>query len=95
MNEEIDYESLFLRFKDFTKKAFPEANADSYLTKIKEELSELEKDQNIDELADCILVLIGLSRFIRGDLKAAIANKIEINENRKWEKKEDGTYHHC
>jgi len=92
---ETDYESLFLRFKDFTKKAFPEANADSYLTKIKEELTELEKDQNIDELADCVLVLIGLSRFISGDLKGAIEKKIAINEQRKWEKMDDGTYHHC
>ena len=48
----------------------------------------------MEELADCMLVLIGLSRFLPGDLKTALTDKINKNINRTWELQKDGTYHH-
>jgi NTP pyrophosphatase (non-canonical NTP hydrolase) len=94
VSETVDYENLFERFQEFTKNRFPEAQADSYLTKLNEEFAELQKDPNMEELADCMLVLVGLSRFIPGDLKSAIESKIKKNESRTWAKMPDGTYHH-
>lgn len=88
------FEELFERFKVFSQNTFIDANTDDYLIKLEEEVKELKEDVSIEELADCVLVLVGLSRFIEGDLKKAITNKIEINEKRKWERLPDGTYHH-
>ena len=95
MNENSDLESLFERFRDFTQKTFPDAKAQSYLTKLEEEVAELQKEPNMQELADCMLVLVGLSQFIDGDLKSELEKKITVNESRKWQKMSDGTYHHC
>lgn len=87
-------EALFNRFKTFSQNTFTQADAESYLIKLEEEVAELKEDLDIEELADCILVLVGLSRFIPGDLKNALKAKIEKNEKRKWDRLSDGTYHH-
>lgn len=87
-------EELFERFKTFSKKTFVGAEAESYLNKLDEEVQELKEDPNIEELADCMLVLVGLSRFVEGDLKEAVRQKILKNERRDWVKMPDGTYHH-
>jgi predicted house-cleaning noncanonical NTP pyrophosphatase (MazG superfamily) len=87
-------EELFERFKDFSKKTFIDAESQSYLKKLEEEVVELKEDTNMEELADCMLVLVGLSRFIEGDLKEALRQKVLKNERRTWIRMPDGTYHH-
>jgi predicted house-cleaning noncanonical NTP pyrophosphatase (MazG superfamily) len=87
-------EQLFERFKSFSEKTFVGAETQSYLNKLEEEVAELKEDPNIEELADCMLVLVGMSRFIEGDLKEALREKILKNEGRTWAQMPDGTYHH-
>ena len=79
-------EELFEQFISFSKTTFVDAEAESYLNKLKEETRELSENPNMEELADCMMVLIGLSRFLPGDLKETLS--------RTWEKQADGTYHH-
>lgn len=88
------YEELFERFRNFSRQTFKDAKAQSYLNKLKEESEELQENPCMEELADCMLVLVGLSRFLEGDLKAELQKKIEKNEKRTWVKMPDGTYHH-
>lgn len=88
------YEELFEQFIDFSQSTFVDAEAQSYLTKLGEEAKELGENPSMEELADCMLVLVGLSRFLPGELKQALHEKIEKNINRKWERQPDGTYHH-
>lgn len=88
------FEALFERFKTFCGKTYTGAVAEDYLTKLGEEVGELEASPNMEELADCMLVLVGLSRFIEGDLKQSLLRKIEINEKRRWSRQPDGTYRH-
>jgi len=88
------FEELFAQFIQFSETTFIGAEAESYLNKLKEETKELTESPNMEELADCMLVLIGLSRFLPGDLKTALTDKINKNINRTWELQKDGTYHH-
>jgi len=88
------YEELFERFSHFCETTYPDARADSYLNKLKEEVQELQSDPNMEELADCMLVLVGLSKFLPGNLKQHLTDKIAKNERRTWIKQADGTYRH-
>jgi predicted house-cleaning noncanonical NTP pyrophosphatase (MazG superfamily) len=92
--QQESFDQLFQRFLEFSQTTFSDAKAESYLTKLEEEIRELKDDPNMEELADCMMVLIGLSRFLPGDLKEILAKKIEINENRTWQKQSNGTYRH-
>lgn len=94
MQQPESFDQLFERFLEFSQKTFSDAKAESYLTKLEEETKELKAQPNMEELADCMMVLVGLSRFIPGDLKQTLAQKIEINENRTWKKQSNGTYRH-
>ena len=94
MQDLANYEELFERFKTFSQNTFCEAEAQDYLKKLHEEFSELQQNPCMEELADCMLVLIGLSRFLPGDLKEAITLKMLKNEGRQWKRMPDGTYHH-
>jgi NTP pyrophosphatase (non-canonical NTP hydrolase) len=91
---EPSYEDLFQRFKTFSETTFKDAALKSYLTKLQEESKELMEEPSMEELADCMLVLIGASRFLEGDLKKEIEKKIKVNESRSWRRMPDGTYHH-
>lgn len=89
-----EIEALFKRFLHFCEKTYPEAKAQDYLTKLNEEAEELLAEPSMEELVDCILVLVGLSRFLPGDLKNALEAKIAKNESRRWERQANGTYRH-
>ena len=69
------YEELFEIFEGFCKENFPKAVAKDYLTKLDEEVFELNERPSMEELADCMLVLVGLSRFLPGELKEAVEKK--------------------
>ena len=88
------YDEIFLRFEDFANKVLTQADQNSYLNKLNEEVKELSSEPCMEELADCILVCMGLSKHLEGDLKDALLAKIEKNEKRTWKKCPDGTYHH-
>ena len=92
--EQESFDKLFERFLKFSQTTFKDAKSESYLAKLEEETQELKDHPNMEELADCMMVLIGLSRFLPGDLKQTLAKKIEINENRTWKKLSNGTYRH-
>lgn len=94
MSSQEDFNVLFERFLRFCETTYPEAEAKDYLTKLREEVGELEADPSMEELVDCLLVLVGLSRFLPGDLKKALAEKIKRNESRRWRRQADGTYRH-
>ena len=91
---EQDFEALFERFRDFSRRTYHGAGPADYLVKLREEVGELEQHTCLEELADCMLVLVGLSRFLEGDLKEVLRRKIELNESRRWERQPDGSYHH-
>lgn len=88
------YDEIFLRFQTFAEKVLTQADQSSYLNKLNEEVKELNSEPCMEELADCILVCIGLSKHLKGDLKDALLSKIEKNEGRTWQRRPDGTYHH-
>lgn len=89
-----DYEELFSRWHSFAKSRLPKADRQSFLNKLSEEVRELQESPNMEELADCLLVLAGLSAHLPGDLKTELERKIRICEKRDWELQPDGTYHH-
>lgn len=94
MNEKIEFAELFERFKKFSDTTFVDSSIDDYLTKLREEVGELEQAPNMTEVADCMMVLVAISKYLEGDLREEIQRKLEINESRTWQRMPDGTYHH-
>jgi predicted house-cleaning noncanonical NTP pyrophosphatase (MazG superfamily) len=88
------YDDIFSRFEIFAKKVLTGADKSSFLNKLNEEIEELNEDPCMEELADCVLVCIGLAEHLDGNLKTALLAKIEKNEKRTWERLPNGTYHH-
>jgi predicted house-cleaning noncanonical NTP pyrophosphatase (MazG superfamily) len=94
MDDQSSIDDLFKRFENFARTVLVKADQKSYLKKLQEEVQELNEEPNMEELADCMLVLVGLSQHLEGDLKEALQAKITKNEHRNWELQDDGTYHH-
>lgn len=65
--------------------------------KVEHEAREFADDPSLEEAADVFIALLGALHqrgWTPGDLAAAVYNKMNVNENRKWEQKPDGTYQH-
>lgn len=91
-------EKIFKRMGLMAKKAFPDATEVEHLLKLKDEVEEvIAAPKDLTEYADCILCLFGAASkagFEYYQLEEAVRNKLFICENRKWNKKENGTYQH-
>ena len=48
----------------------------------------------IEECADVAFFLLQVCEFHGGDLLRAVADKLEINKKRSWEKADDGSFQH-
>lgn len=48
----------------------------------------------IEECADVAFFLLQVCEFHRGNLLQAVADKLEINKKRSWEKASDGSFQH-
>jgi NTP pyrophosphatase (non-canonical NTP hydrolase) len=48
----------------------------------------------IEECADVAFFLLQICEFHKGDLMKAVADKLEINRKRVWEKSNDGSFQH-
>jgi hypothetical protein len=91
-------ENTFLRMGEFSIRVMPDAPPTGHLKKLIHEAEEAISEPNdIFEYADCILCVFAAaykSGFSFEDLKKAVAEKVNILENRKWKKTEDGLYQH-
>ena len=64
------------------------------LTHLKREIEELEmsvltninKKETSTELADCVILLVGLAEAFNVDLATAVAKKMKVNRKRRWKK---------
>ena len=64
------------------------------LTHLKREIEELkfgvtvtkDKKEISRELADCVILLVGLAEAFKIDLETAVDEKMEVNRKRKWKK---------
>lgn len=94
MSQKPSLDQLFLEFRAFCEENYPEAVAEDYLTKLDEEVQELKEAPSMEELVDCMMVLVGLSRFLDGDLEDEFHKKLEKNRSRRWARMPNGTYRH-
>lgn len=82
----------------FSIAAFPDADSYEHLVKLADEAIEAQVDaDNIEEYADCLLVLFGASfkaGFSWQDLFSAAKEKFTTLKTREWVKQRDGTYQH-
>lgn len=89
---------LYEQMGKFSIETFPEADSIDHLKKLQSETIEaIQAPKDIYEYADCLLCIFGAAYkagFSYGELKLAIETKLYINQNRNWEKLEDGTYQH-
>lgn len=77
------------------RETFPGVKPEAALDRLKTELVELEEDlHDIDELADCFIVMCQLASSIEGDLGKAVERKMTKNLNRQWKISADGTGQH-
>lgn len=93
-----DIRELYEEMGIFSIAAFPDADSYEHLLKLEQEAVEAQVDaDNIDEYADCLLVLFGAA-FKAGiswkQLFKAAKGKLEKIKYRDWEKQDDGTYQH-
>lgn len=68
-------------------KTFPSATQESIIAHLKKEVNtELYKDCNEYEIADCIMLLLGLARKRKISIERIVLEKFAINRQRKWGK---------
>jgi hypothetical protein len=89
---------IYNEMGQFAEKTFPDATPIEHLKKLQQEVNEsIQAPTDITEYADCLLALFGAAYragFTYAELVVATANKLIVCQNRKWERKPDGTYQH-
>lgn len=89
---------LFDEITNFSKDKFPNASAQDHLKKLRQEAKEaIESPNDLYEYADCLIALIAAASragYSYDKLEWAAFEKLEVNKNRKWIKKSDGTFQH-
>ena len=75
---------------------FPDRTMSEMLTKLKEEIQELEKSECLDplEYGDVAIMLLDMATVGRASITEAVRQKMEINRRRTWMRREDGTRQH-
>ena len=97
-------QELFTKITDWQKVIFPKSTPLSKLAHLKDELNEVEHDikqgnQDLKfELADCFFLIFGIADQVgitHEQLTTAIAEKLQINQQRKWQQpNKDGVVFH-
>ena len=77
--------NLFDEIHEWQLATFPEASALSKFEHLKREIAELGEDiTKPSEIADCMLLLIGLAKIQGINPIAAMREKLAVNKSRKW-----------
>ena len=67
------------------RRRFPRSTVSSTMKHLKREIAELENDPgNPEEIADVLMLLIGLADLQHIDLAGALAAKLVVNKARPW-----------
>lgn len=94
--EQINIRSLFAEIAAWRDKTFPNRTEETILNHLRDEVNtELHEGCEAEEIADCILLLIGYSEFRGIDPWEEVSKKFQKNLARKWEWNEEiGTFTH-
>lgn len=92
-------ETLFLEVGEWAVATFTQATPESWCKHLQKEVSELAaKPSDLEEIADCMILLAGLvhkQSYTPEDLRQAIREKLEINKKRVWgQPDKDGVVEH-
>lgn len=81
---------------EWAQATFPQQTPHSKMRHLEKEIGELREDlSDIEEMADCFILLLNLCEMAGGDLLEAAKSKMEKNRRRKWgEPDADGVCHH-
>lgn len=92
----IALESVLRDVVEWQHKQFPHRTAHSIATHLLEEAQELHRQPNdIEEMADVLMLLAGLANLNGRDLAKAVQAKLEVNKQRAWGKPNgDGVVKH-
>lgn len=97
-HDTISKRALFEKVGQWSVVAFPDAGPIEHLKKLQTEAQEaIEQPSDITEYADCVMALFAAvykAGYTFDQLFTATEEKFVINQDRKWERKEDGTYQH-
>jgi predicted house-cleaning noncanonical NTP pyrophosphatase (MazG superfamily) len=98
-NSSRSLEDLFLEVGQWAVSTFTQATPESWCKHLQKEVAELAEDpSDLEEIADCMILLAGLAHkqnYTPQDLRQAIREKLEINKKRVWGKPDkDGVVEH-
>ena len=86
---------------DWQDEVFPNRTLQGQLEKLEQEIAELyfaieEKDEPSiqKEIADCMIVLMGIAGIEDIDLQSVVEAKMKINKLRMWEENHPGVHQH-
>lgn len=86
---------------EWSTKMFGERSHLSTAVRANKEMAELlsalengELEVACKEVADVVIILMQVAERLGIDLNYAVQYKMDVNEKRQWEKKEDGSYGH-
>lgn len=79
------------KFEEFNKElaswvneTFPTKTKESIALHLKEEVDELLKSHNEEEIADCFMLVLDYANHLNIDILEAAKKKLKICKNRKW-----------
>ncbi len=85
MNETTTLEALFQAVHQWQLETFPAATARSKVIHLQEEVGELLQDpSNESEIADCLMLIVGVAMVQGIDIHACLTKKFEVNKRRRW-----------
>lgn len=96
MTEIFDLRAFQADLGKWQKATFPQSTHESKFKHLLKEVKELEQDMTDGiEMADIVMLIVGMAEVQGIDLSAKLAEKFEINKNRKWGTPDkDGVVHH-
>lgn len=85
MNSKETIEKIAVEVVEWQGKQFPHSNPAGFAAHLLDEANELvEEPTSAEEMADILMLLVGLASICGVDLAAELRRKLEINKARKW-----------
>ena len=69
---------------DWQLKTFPCATVASKIEHLRREVEELSREATPGEIADCLMLLIGIAKLQNVSILGALRDKLRINKSRTW-----------
>jgi NTP pyrophosphatase (non-canonical NTP hydrolase) len=92
----VQFPALQRAIDEWQRATFPPSTAASKLAHLRKELVELEAaPTDAGEIADCIMLLVGVASLAGVDVQQALEDKLAVNKQRRWgEPDADGVVEH-